>query len=566
MSYLPPSFDPMKDLVWETYAGKFTELESMDLTDENAAEWLRQWSEIHDEVEDLGNRIYVSKGVDTNDPVAKDAFEKFNNVIFPKIQTAEQALKEKFLHSGIEVPGFEIPLRNMRAEAALYREENIPLQTEEMQATADYDEIVGSQTVQWEGAEVTLSALSVVSQDPDRDLREKAWRLGLARRLQDREAMNSMWTKLVDNRVQQAKNAGFDTYTGLRWAQMQRFDYSPRNCEEFHEAIEEVVIPAAKRVHARRASRLGLSSVRPWDLNAPMPGESGLTPYSTVEQLEATAATIFDAMDPVLSGYYRTVTEERLLDLENRKGKAPGGYCTMFSKSRRPFIFMNAVGTHSDVQTLLHEAGHAFHVCESAQLPYAQQLSVDTEFAEVASMGMEFIGHKYLDSSNGGYYSPEDACRARIEHIEKCILFWPYMAVVDAFQHWVYANPELGRIPSECDKTWSSLWDRFMQGEDWTGLQAEKETGWHRKLHIFHVPFYYVEYGLAQLGAVQVWRNALESESKALQDYRGALALGGTKTLPETFQACGIRFGWDSKLMKDAVDLMEAKIEENSRS
>lgn len=566
MSYLPTNFEPSKDLAWETYANKFDELAATELTEENAASWLEEWSKIHHLVDDLGNRIYVSKSVDTHDPVAKDAFERFNNDIYPNLQSAGQVLKEKFLAAGIEVEGFEIPLRNMRSQAALFREENLPLQTDELQKTSAYDEIVGSQTVVWEGKEMTLTELSKVGQDPDRAKREQAWRLAMGRRLQDREALNALWTEFVDNRVKQAKNAGFDSYTGLRWAQMQRFDYSPRNCEEFHEAIEEVVIPAAKRIHARRARQLNLESVRPWDLSAPLPGEKGLTPFSTVEQLEATAATIFERMDPVLADYYRTMSNEQLLDLENRKGKAPGGYCTMFAESRRPFIFMNAVGTHDDVQTLLHEAGHAFHVFETASLPYAQQLHVDTEFAEVASMGMEFIAHKYLDATNGGYYSPEDASKARIEHIERSILFWPYMAVVDAFQHWVYANPELGRLPSECDKAWSDLWDRFMGAEDWSGLQAEKETGWHRKLHIFHVPFYYVEYGLAQLGAVQVWRNALESEANALKDYRGALALGGTRSLPETFQACGIRFGWDAKLMRDAVELMESKIEENGRS
>jgi oligoendopeptidase F len=269
---------------------------------------------------------------------------------------------------------------------------------------------------------------------------------------------------------------------------------------------------------------------------------------------------VLGRVDEELGEYFATMRREGLLDLDNRKGKAPGGYCTSFPAVQRPFIFMNAVGLAGDVRTLLHEAGHAFHVFESRPLPYHQQRSVPMEFAEVASMAMELLAAPYLHRGDGGFYDEADYARARVEHLEGILAFWPYMAVVDGFQHWAYANPEAGVDPAACDAAWDGLWARFMGAIDWSGLDAERVTGWHRKQHIFRAPFYYVEYGMAQLGAVQVWRNALADQAGALAAYRRALALGGTATLPELFAAAGARFAFDTATVQEAVDLIEQTI------
>jgi oligoendopeptidase F len=253
---------------------------------------------------------------------------------------------------------------------------------------------------------------------------------------------------------------------------------------------------------------------------------------------------------------------ESLLDLDNRKGKAPGGYCAELAVERKPFIFMNAVGLHDDVQTLLHEAGHAFHVFEAARLPYHQQLEYGMEIAEVASMSMELLAAPHLTRDAGGYFSREEAARARVEHLEGIVLFWPYMAVVDGFQHWVYEHPDDARRPANCDATWDTLWQRFMPVVDWSGLEDQRRTGWQRKLHIFQLPFYYVEYGLAQLGAVQVWRNSLADPAHAVADYRRALAMGATATLPDLFAAAGARFAFDAGTLSEAVQLVERTIQE----
>jgi oligoendopeptidase F len=255
------------------------------------------------------------------------------------------------------------------------------------------------------------------------------------------------------------------------------------------------------------------------------------------------------------------MVRESLLDIDNRKNKAPGGYCTSFPMSKRPFIFMNAVGLHDDLQTLLHESGHAFHNFERDRLPYSQQRQAGMEMAEVASMSMELLSAPYLSREHGGAYSQADAARARIEHLESNILFWPYMAVVDAFQHWVYENPGAALETDRCDAEWAAQWECFMGGVDWSGLEDEIRTGWHRKLHIHQVPFYYVEYGLAQLGAMQVWRNALADQAAAVASYRRALALGGTISLPELYQAAGAKFAFDTATLAAAVELAEETID-----
>jgi len=252
--------------------------------------------------------------------------------------------------------------------------------------------------------------------------------------------------------------------------------------------------------------------------------------------------------------------QEGLLDLENRKNKAPGGYCTDYMAVRRPFIFMNAVKLHEDVQTLLHEGGHAFHCFEIARLPYIQQMSVGLEFAEVASMSMELLASPYLTADRGGFYTANDAARAIVEHLEFNITFWPYMAVVDGFQHWVYENPQAALDPARCDAQWAVLWKRFVPGVDYSGLEQEELTGWQRKLHIHQIPFYYVEYGLAQLGATQVWANALKDQAQAVASYRRALALGGTVTLPALYATAGAHFAFDADTLRAAVQLTEEQI------
>ena len=342
---------------------------------------------------------------------------------------------------------------------------------------------------------------------------------------------------------------------------MLRFDYTPDDCIKFHDAIEQEVVPVANRIYEKRRYRLGVDSLRPWDLNVDPLGRQALQPFQTIDELVNGVSNIFKRVDPQLQAYFETMRQKGLLDLENRKGKAPGGYCNNYDMVRLPFIFENAVGLHADVATLLHEGGHAFHVFEEAPLPYYHQLPVGSEFAEVASMGMELLSSPYLPASEGGFYSEKDAARALIEHLEEQVLFWPYMAVVDGFQHWAYTHMQEAANLENCDQQWAKLWQRFMVGVDWNGLDDLMVTGWQRKQHIFEVPFYYVEYGMASLGAFQVWRNALKDQKAAVAAYRKALSLGGTVPLPKLYETAGARFAFDAQTIHEAVSLALETIE-----
>lgn len=569
---LPKTSDEVMDWGVDQYKPYYEDLLQRPLTAENVEQWLLDWSRLSDLTWESYARMSLATSQDVTDEAAKKRFFTFLETIFPETQRQNNALQRKLLESKLEPPGFEMTLRYMRQEAELFREANLPLLTEEQKLGKEYDEIAGAQTVNWDGEEKTLQQLQPFGQHPDRNVREQVWRLAHQRFLRDRPKFNELWVKLLDLRTRIAANAGYSSYVDFRFKDMARFDYTPDDCARFHAAIEEVVVPVAARLNEHRRQLLGVPSLRPWDMNIDPThpntvvldprGRAPLKPYQSVQEMDGIAAQIFRNVDPVLGDYYTTMQREALLDLGNRKNKAPGGYCTSFPVRKRPFIFMNAVGLHDDVQTLLHESGHAFHVFEAADLKYSMQRGSPIEFAEVASMGMELLAGPYLTKAKGGYYSEADAARARIEHLENMINFWPYMAVVDAFQLWAYRNVEAARDPANCDRKWGELWDRFIKGVDWSGLDDEKVTGWHRKLHIFQYAFYYVEYGLAQLGAAQVWRGSLNDQAGAVARYRAALALGSTVPLPKLFETAGAKFAFDAETLRSAVDLIEKTINE----
>lgn len=566
---LPSTPEALVAWTWPEIEPHYRDLESRPLTKASVEEWLTDWTRLGEKIEEMYSRLSVATSVNTADKEADGRMNKFLDGIFPPAMAAEQKLKEKLLASKLKPKGFEIPFRNMVAEANLFRESNLPLLADQQKLAIEFDKIYGAQTVKWEGEEITLTRLAMTFEQPDRTRREKAWYLKADRQLADRKAINELWQKFMKVRAKVARNAGKPSFREYTWVQKLRFDYTPDDCKSFAAAIEQAVVPAATRIYEKRRQALGLKTLRPWDLvdgwfsRPTLPaGIPSLKPFATMDELKRGASAIFHHVDPVLGGYFDSMVAEGLTDLENRKNKAPGAYCTSYTSMRKPFVFVNAVGTHNDVATTLHESGHAFHVFETAKIPYLQQLAVPMEFAEVASMGMELLASPYLTKELGGFYTAPEAARARIEHLEGMILFWPFMAVVDAFQQWVYEHPRSGVDPAACDKKWGELWDRFIPGVDYSGLEDVKVTGWHRKLHIHQAPFYYVEYGLAQLGAVQIFGNARKDQAKAVADYRKALALGGMVTLPELFKTAGAKFGFDAATLKKAVDLMEEVVKE----
>ncbi len=411
------------------------------------------------------------------------------------------------------------------------------------------------------GETLTLDQAERLLAQRDRAERETAWRRIHERWLADREVLNQQYLDMLARRRQIADNAGFEAYRDYAWLERGRYDYTPQDAYTFHDAIEQEVVPLASKIYEARRAALGLDTLRPWDLDVETTDQPALAPFEDVQALEEGCARIFQAIDPVLGEQF-ALLRGGFLELDSRANKAPGGYCRSLPVSQRSYIFMNAVGKHRNVQTLLHEGGHAFHNQHAFHLPLLWMRHAPLEMAEVASMGMEMLAQPYLESSQGGFYSEADANRARREHLEKIVTFLPYMAVVDAFQHWVYADAPDGVTAAQLDEKWAELWDRFMVGIDYSGLEAVKESGWHRKRHIFIYPFYYIEYGLAQVGALQLWRNALGDPQHALEAYRGALALGNTRPLPELYEAANLRFAFDSETLGALMALVESKLGE----
>ena len=560
-STFPQSIDEIDPRRWETFAPYFDELLERELSSSTIREWLEDWSQLLRLYEEAGAMIYVEKSLDTADTEKEQTFLDYVNNVEPKARVADQALKERLFK--LDVPGEDmvLVLRNMRNEAELFRDSNIPLLTELAKLENEYDKITGGLKADWQGEEKNLVQLGLFLKEKVRSVREDAWTTTMDLWLGQRQQLNKLYADMLVLRRQVAANAELSDFRAYAFREKGRFDYTPEDCYTFHNAIEKVVVPAAQRIYEKKRQRLGVDVLRPWDVLVDVSDAPALQPYKGQDELIQGSLNIFNSVDLELGRYFAIMAEEGLLDLDTRSGKALGGYCRTLDMRKRPFIFMNGVGVHDDVQTMLHEAGHAFHVFETAALPLYWQADKPMEFAEVASMAMEKIAAPYMIKENGGFYTAAEAARARIEHLENEILFLPYMAVVDAFQHWVYTHPEVAMNAANCDAAWDALWDRFMPGIDWTGFEEARMTGWHRTLHIFTVPFYYIEYGMAQIGALQVWRNSLSDQAGALAAYRHALSLGGTKTLPELFATAGAQFRFDADLLSELVALVENTID-----
>jgi len=560
---LPSSPETILTMEWTDYEPHYTALQSTNLTTENINEWLLDWSNLADRLDEQYTRLFVATTQYTHDKEIEKRFNHFVESVQPQARMKEQKLKEKILASNLQPDNFKMGLKKMRAEAGIFSEANLALLVEEQKLNAQYNKILGSQTMLWNGEERTASQMFPLLLEKDTAIREKAWKISTDVRLKNRDAINELWKKLMAVRLKIAENAGQPDYRSYVWEQKFRFDYSPEDCKTFHKAIEEVVVPAAKRIFEKRRKKLGSESVQPWDQHVDLSDADPLKPYESIEEFKSKTKDIFTKVDPKFGEYFQTMIDENLLDLDSRKNKAPGAYNLIYGVSQRPFIFMNNSGTHGDVVTLLHEGGHAFHAFEATVVPYFHERSesfVPAEFAEVASMSMELLASPYITKDQGGFYTEAEAARARSKHLEEIITFWPYMALVDAFQHWIYENPLEGSDPIQCENKWAELWDRFLPYIDYSKFEDAKKTFWHRQLHIHTIPFYYIEYGIAQLGAVQVWANALKDQKQAVEDYRKALALGSTVSLPELFETAGIKFSFDTKTLKTHVDLIEEEI------
>jgi oligoendopeptidase F len=556
---LPSSPAALAKARWEDVAPYFDDLAERPLDETTIEGWLQAWSTLEELVTEAAAVAMIAYTIDTSDSEKEADHLRFSTEIMPKMEERSVELARRLVESGYQAPDLETTLARFRTAIEIFREANVPIFAELEELSARYQRITGSMTVEWEGVERPLPQLQPFLKSTDRAVRERAFRAAAGPYAEKRDELATLFDRMYELRQQAARNAGFANFRDYIFPAKFRFDYTPADCERFHEAIEETVAPAVERMLAVRRRRLSLDVLRPWDLAVDPYRKSLLRPFATSEEFVTRARSVFGEVDPILGAEFQTMIDERLLDLDSRKGKAPGGYCETLHYSGRPFIFMNAVGLVDDVMTLMHEAGHAFHAFASHEQPLIWQRHPGSEAAELASMSMELLAGPHL-AQPVGYFGTDDHRSAWLEHLEDILLSLVHIASVDAFQAWIYTSGEGGDAAAR-DAAWLRIRERFERGVDWSGLERERVARWYRQLHIFQYPFYYIEYGIAQIGALQVWRNSRRDHPAAVADYRRALALGAVRGLPQIYRAAGAELTFDPRKIGELVQLVEAEIE-----
>ncbi len=534
---------------WSVLEPYFIQLTQRSLNSpEELERWLLQISELYAVVHEEGSRRYIGMTCATADEAAEKAYLQFVEEIEPQLKTFVNLLDKRLISSpfsaSINQERHGILLRSVKNSIELFREENIPLETELQKLAQQYQKIQGAMTVHFRAEERTMQQMSIFLLDNDRQTRSEAWEAITKRRLLDTEALEDIFDLMLKLRFEVARNAGFDDFRAYQFRRYERFDYSPEECEKFHQAVEENVVPVNRTSLEDRKQALGIDTVRPWDVACDRYGREPLKPFHTDRELAEGVREIYARVDERLGSQFDLLLHNGLLDLGSRKGKAPGGYQSTLDEVRLPFIFMNAVGLNGDVFTMLHEGGHAFHAIQTADEPLVQYRGAPMEFADVASMTMEHLGAPHLEV----FYKPADAARARYEHFEGSISLLAWIATIDAFQHWIYTHPDHSRL--QRGDYWLELNKRFGSGVDFTGWEEALRFRWHTQIHIFEYPFYYIEYGIAQLGALQIWQNSRVDLKGAVDSYLAGLKLGASRSLPELFDTAGARFDFSADTIR----------------
>ncbi len=560
MIELPAAPDAFRDATWEDVRPYYEQLATVDVADDTAAieSWLSTWSRLDTLIGEAGTRAMIAYTADTANAVAEQAYLRFSMEVFPKMEEAQVRLAKRLVAFAPTRADLATTVRRFRSDIEIFREANVERFAQIEELSAAYQKITGGLSVDWDGTAKTIPQLQPYLKSSDRAERERAFRLGASAYLAQRTEFADLFDRMYALRTAVATEAGFSDYQRFCFAAKHRFDYTPEDVAGFHHAVKTAVTPAVARLMEHRKQALALDAVRPWDVTVDLGTKEPLRPFANVETFVDRAKTIFARVDAELGDKFRIMADEKLLDLESRPGKAPGGYCTDLAFSGRPFIFMNAVGVPDDVQTLVHEAGHCFHDFATHPLPFTWQRRTGHEAAELASMSMELLAMPYFVAPDG-YYTPEQARVAWLEHLEDVLASLVHIASVDAFQAWIYTDPKGGDRDAR-DAKWLSLRSEFEAGVDWSGLDAERVSRWYRQLHIFELPFYYIEYGIAQLGALQVFRNAVRDPQEAVANYKRFLALGGTRPLPELYAAAGVKLVFDAETMAELVAFVEERI------
>ena len=548
---------------WGELSRLYGELAGRDLGSlPDLERWLADESELDAYTYEQRTIRYINSTRQTDNPDFTLAYERYTEELEPRLKVAKFGLLQKYAASQFRgsLPRDTYGLEDLRRKSALsiFRPENVELERTESTLAQKYQRTVAAMTVNYRGQERTLQQMSKFYEEPERRVREEAWRMADQRALADRSALDVIYDQMVKLRDEEARNAGFDNFRDYIFVKKDRFDYTPSDCIGFHRAVEEYLVPLSREIDMERRERLGVDTLRPWDLRVDPGGLQPLSPFEDATGLVRGAAKVVDQIDRKLSSYFRRMSELELLDLESRKGKAPGGYQEELTEVKLPFIFMNAAKRDNDVRTLLHECGHSFHtfLMRDEGLPYFNGgANLPLEFAEVASISMEIISGEHYE---GTFYDAQDARRSNKEEAVGNVKLFTWVATIDAFQHWVYTHPDHSH--EERAKAWVDTFNRFSGIESYEGLESSRAYRWQRQLHLFEVPFYYIEYGIALTGALGIWARYRRDRREAIESYKDALSLGASRSLPELFSAAGLEWDLGPRALNRLADELRSAV------
>lgn len=537
---------------WENLKPYFDNLLSREIESKaDLMQWLNDRSELNAVLEEEFAWRYIRMNIDTTNKNLQESFQFFVEKVNPEIAPFENKLNQKLYDSDykkeLTEDGFPILLRSVANQIELFREENIPLFTKLESESQKYGAISAGLSIVYNGEEFTLQAAAKFLKNTNREIREEVYYLIQNRRFEEVEKLDNLFNELVELRQQVAQNADFENYRDYMFKSMGRFDYSVADCEAFHESIKKHLVPLLKEVTEKRKKMLGLETLKPWDLSVDINLQEPLKPFDSGEELLEKTIVCFDKIDPFFGECLREMNRKKHLDLESKKGKAPGGFNYPLYESGYPFIYMNAVGSFRDIVTMIHEGGHAIHSVLSHELDLVDFKGLTSEIAELASMSMELIS---MDNWDVFFDNEADLKRAKRDQLIDILGTLPWVATIDKFQHWIYTHKN--HTVEERNNYWLELTEEFSSGEvDWTGAEKFKASQWQRQLHLYEVPFYYIEYGMAQLGAVALWRNYKKDPKKTIQRYKNALSLGYTKSIGEIYEAAGIKFDFSNEYVQE---------------
>lgn len=547
---------------WESIKTYFDDLLARTIeTKEDYTKWLKDKSELEAVLEEDAAWRYIKMTIDTRDEALSNAYTFFVTKIQPELAPFEDQLNQKLVDSPYFAEldndqAHHIYFRSVKTALELFREENIEIEAELNEKSQQYGSISAAQTIEHEGEQITMQKASSLLKEQDEVLRKTVFEKMAVRRAEDAGKLDDLYTELIQKRHQLAKNAGFENFRDYKFQSLGRFDYTKEDCFNFHDAIKKLIVPMVKTIQQEKLNKLGKTQFKPWDADVDPDGKAPLKPFSTGEELLNGSITMFDKIDSYFGNCLRTMDEMGHLDLDSKAGKAPGGYNYPLYEIGVPFIFMNSVGAQRDLVTMVHEGGHAVHSFLSRDLELTGFKSLPSEVAELASMSMELLTMNFW---NEFYTDETELKRAKKDQLETILKILPWIAQIDEFQHWVYENPT--HSVDERHAKWVAISKEYGTGlTDWTGFEAVQKTAWQRQLHLFEVPFYYIEYGIAQLGALGVWKNSMTNFQKAIDDYKAALSLGYTKSIPEIYETAGIRFDFTEAYLKELADFVQVEL------